>query len=202
MSQTIYDVIVIGTGAGGGMAIKTLCDAGAKVCALNGEPPPRSQERLPQSPPALGYEVPRLRGSEDTRQSIGYMDNEYTEGIWEHAIAYTTAPGTEWTWRRCFAVGGKTNFWGRSSARFATIDFQAATRDGYDVDWPITYDEIAPLLYARRAHDRRGQHASEPAQQSRRRISAAHELPLHGPHSCRAARTRSASPTCPTASRS
>ena len=72
------------------------------------------------------------------------MDNEYTEGIWEHEIAFTTAPGTEWTWRRCFAVGGKTNFWGRSSARFGEIDFKAATRDGYDVDWPITYEEIAP----------------------------------------------------------
>ena len=72
------------------------------------------------------------------------MDNEYTEGIWEHDIVYTTAPGTVWTWRRCFAVGGKTNFWGRSSARFSDIDFKAASRDGYDVDWPITYDEIAP----------------------------------------------------------
>ena len=72
------------------------------------------------------------------------MDNEYTEGIWEHDIVFTTAPGTEWTWRRCFAVGGKTNFWGRSSARFGDIDFRAARRDGYDVDWPITYDEIAP----------------------------------------------------------
>ena len=30
-----YDVIVIGTGAGGGMVIKTLCEAGLKVCALN-----------------------------------------------------------------------------------------------------------------------------------------------------------------------
>ena len=75
---------------------------------------------------------------------IGYMDNEYTEGIWEHDIAFTTAPGTVWTWRRCFAVGGKTNFWGRSSARFSEIDFQAASGDGYDVDWPVTYAEIAP----------------------------------------------------------
>ncbi len=35
MAKKIYDVIVIGTGAGGGMAIKTLCEAGLKVCALN-----------------------------------------------------------------------------------------------------------------------------------------------------------------------
>ena len=35
MAKTIYDMIVIGTGAGGGMTIKTLCEAGLKVCALN-----------------------------------------------------------------------------------------------------------------------------------------------------------------------
>jgi choline dehydrogenase-like flavoprotein len=89
--------------------------------------------------PFRGFGEPEKR-----RHWIGYMDNEYTEGIWEHDIVFTTAPGTEWTWRRCFAVGGKTNFWGRSSARFAEIDFRAATRDGYDVDWPLTYEEIAP----------------------------------------------------------
>jgi choline dehydrogenase-like flavoprotein len=35
MPKQTYDAIVIGTGAGGGMAIKTLCEAGLKVCALN-----------------------------------------------------------------------------------------------------------------------------------------------------------------------
>jgi len=35
VSTKTYDVVVIGTGAGGGMAIKTLCEAGLKVCALN-----------------------------------------------------------------------------------------------------------------------------------------------------------------------
>src|SRR5436305_15138824 len=35
MAKQIYDVIVIGTGAGGGTAIKTVCEAGLKVCALN-----------------------------------------------------------------------------------------------------------------------------------------------------------------------
>ena len=89
--------------------------------------------------PFRGFDDPEKRN-----QWIGYMDNEYTEGIWEHEIVFTTAPGTEWTWRRCFAVGGKTNFWGRSSARFGDIDFRAASRDGYDVDWPMTYEEIAP----------------------------------------------------------
>lgn len=144
MPKQTYDVIVIGTGAGGGMAIHTLCQAGAKVCALNASRrlnPAKDfrNHRQPYDMKFRGFGSPTLR-----KESIGYMDNEYTEGIWEHEIAFTTAPGTEWTWRRCFAVGGKTNFWGRSSARFSEIDFRAATRDGYDVNWPITYDEIAP----------------------------------------------------------
>jgi choline dehydrogenase-like flavoprotein len=144
MSKETYDVIVIGTGAGGGMAIHTLCQAGAKVCALNASRrlDPRKDFRNHRQPYDMkfrGFGSPKLQ-----KESIGYMDNEYTEGIWEHEIVFTTAPGTEWTWRRCFAVGGKTNFWGRSSARFSEIDFRAATRDGYDVDWPITYVEIAP----------------------------------------------------------
>jgi choline dehydrogenase-like flavoprotein len=144
MPKTIYDVIVIGTGAGGGMAIHTLCQAGAKVCALNGSRrlDPRKDFRNHRMP----YDM-KFRGFGDRKKAkerIGYMDNEYTEGIWEHDIAFTTAPGTEWTWRRCFAVGGKTNFWGRSSARFGDIDFLAASRDGNGVDWPVTYEEMAP----------------------------------------------------------
>ena len=144
MSKETYDVIVIGTGAGGGMAIHALCQAGAKVLALNGS------RRLIPSKDFRNHRQPfdmefRGFGDPNKRKSfVGYMDNEYSEGIWEHDIAFTTAPGTEWTWRRCFAVGGKTNFWGRSSARFGDIDFRAASRDGYDVDWPITYEEIAP----------------------------------------------------------
>jgi choline dehydrogenase-like flavoprotein len=144
MPKKVYDVVVIGTGAGGGMAIHALCKAGAKVCALNGSRrlnPAKDfrNHRKPYDMPFRGFGDPKKR-----KNWIGYMDNEYTEGIWEHDIVFTTAPGTEWTWRRCFAVGGKTNFWGRSSARFSDIDFRAASRDGYDVDWPITYEEIAP----------------------------------------------------------
>jgi choline dehydrogenase-like flavoprotein len=72
------------------------------------------------------------------------MDNEYTKGAWDHEIPFTVAPGTKWMWPRCNAVGGKTNFWGRSSARFGEIDLRAASLDGYDVDWPLSYEEISP----------------------------------------------------------
>jgi choline dehydrogenase-like flavoprotein len=72
------------------------------------------------------------------------MDNEWVEGVWEHEIPFTTAPGTQWMWPRCFAVGGKTNFWGRSSARMGDVDFQAGSLSGAGIDWPLEYREIAP----------------------------------------------------------
>ena len=144
MSSTTYDAIVVGAGAGGGMAIRALCEAGLTVCALN------SGRRLD---PAKDFRNHRQSydmkyrgfGNPKTRDEYYTVENEYTEGLWEHGIAYTTAPGTVWEWPRCHAVGGKTNFWGRSSARFADLDFRAASLDGFDVDWPITYDEIAPF---------------------------------------------------------
>ena len=145
MAKQIYDVIVIGTGAGGGMAIKTLCEAGLKVCALN------AGRRLDPEKDFRYHRMPwdmKFRGLDDPKrrsESFGYMDNEYTKAAWDHEIPFTVAPGTKWMWPRCNAVGGKTNFWGRSSARFGDIDFRAASLDGYDVDWPITYEEISPF---------------------------------------------------------
>ena len=145
MADKIYDAIVIGTGAGGGMAIKTLCEAGLSVCALN------SGRRLDPAKDFRNHKQPydmQYRGFGDPKKRGSYyhIENEYsaTAGVWEHGIAYTTAPGTSWEWPRCHAVGGKTNFWGRSAARMGDIDFKAASLDGFDVDWPIAYDEIAP----------------------------------------------------------
>ena len=144
MPQQIYDVIVIGTGAGGGMALKTLCEAGLKVCALN------AGRRLDPTKDFRNHRMPwemKFRGFGDPAkrsESLGFMDSEWVEGVWEHDLTYTTAPGTKWFFPRCNAVGGKTNFWGRSSARFGDIDFQAASLDGEDVDWPLRYAEIAP----------------------------------------------------------
>src|SRR5438876_3437910 len=106
MAKQIYDVIVIGTGAGGGMAIKTLCEAGLKVCALNAGrrlDPERDfrNHRMPWQMKFRGFGDARKRG-----QSYGYMDNEYVEGVWEHEITYTTAPCTGWMWPRWYAGVG------------------------------------------------------------------------------------------------
>jgi len=127
------------------MAIRTLCGAGLKVCALN------SGQRLDPGKDFRNHRMPwemKYRGFGDPQTRIDsqpdFVNTEYVPGAWERELVHTTAPGTKWIWPRCSAVGGKTNFWGRSSARFAEIDFRAASLDGHDVDWPVTYEEIAP----------------------------------------------------------
>jgi len=126
-------------------AIKTLCEAGLKVCAIN------AGRRLDPNKDFRHHRKPwdmKFRGFGDPAkraESYGYMDNEWVEGVWEHEIPFTTAPGTRWMWPRCFAVGGKTNFWGRSSARMGDIDFRAGSLSGAGIDWPLEYREIAPF---------------------------------------------------------
>src|SRR6201994_3508149 len=86
MAKQIYDVIVIGTGAGGGMAIKTLCEAGLKVCALN------AGRRLDPEKDFRNHRMPwemKFRGFGDPAkqsESVGFMDSEWVEGVWEHGL--------------------------------------------------------------------------------------------------------------------
>ena len=146
-----FDVIVVGTGAGGGTAMKLLCEAGLKVCALNSGPrtDPSKDYRLHRQPFDLkfrGYGDPLRFQGQAHQEPYTVEESEYSEGrdLFEHDIAYSTAPGTDWYWKRCKATGGKANFWGRSSARFGDIDFKAADRDGFGENWPVDYAEISP----------------------------------------------------------
>ena len=62
------------------MAIKTLCEAGLKVCALNAGRRLDPEKDFRNPPHALEHEVPRLRRSQTRAANpYGYMDNEYTE---------------------------------------------------------------------------------------------------------------------------
>jgi choline dehydrogenase-like flavoprotein len=152
MPDKIYDAIVVGTGAGGGMAIKLLCEAGLNVLVLNSGPriiPAKDflNHRQKYELKYRGFGDPHIRAKYPPPWSErAEHGSEATEGpkFWEHEVPYTNAPGSNWVWTRCKATGGKTNFWGRSSARFGDIDFKAASLDGFDVDWPMDYAEMAP----------------------------------------------------------
>jgi choline dehydrogenase-like flavoprotein len=58
---------------------------------------------------------------------------------------YNTTKGHPFSWQgRLRMTGGRTNVWGRYSYRLSDLDFKAASRDGYDQDWPLGYMDVAP----------------------------------------------------------
>ena len=57
---------------------------------------------------------------------------------------YTVAPGSDFSWFRSRVLGGRTNHYGRVTLRFADYDFRPRERDGLGVDWPISYEDLAP----------------------------------------------------------
>jgi len=147
----VYDAIVVGTGAGGGTAIKILCEAGLKVLALNSGPrtEPARDYRLHRQAYDLkyrGFGDPQVLAGRAHRERYSVEESEYNEGprLWEHDIAYSNGAGSNWYWKRCKGTGGKANFWGRSSCRYGDIDFKAASLDGVGENWPVDYAELAP----------------------------------------------------------
>ncbi len=136
-STTIYDVIIVGSGAGGGMAGYVLANAGIKVLMLEAGAyfdPAKDSLQL-----KMPWESPR-RGAGTTRY-FGDFDAAY--GGWElEGEPYTTKDRTEFFWFRSRMLGGRTNHWGRISLRMGPYDFKS--KDGLTDDWPITYDELKP----------------------------------------------------------
>ena len=135
-----YDVAIVGSGAGGGMAAKVLTEAGADVVLL--EAGPMWDVEKDSAMLTWNYDAPR-RGAAIPERQFGEL-NAGLGGWTLEGEPYTTAPGTEFDWYRVRMLGGRTNHWGRISLRFGPRDFEARRHDGLGDDWPITYDDIAP----------------------------------------------------------
>ncbi|WP_207513571.1 GMC family oxidoreductase [Longitalea luteola] len=135
-----YDAIIVGSGAGGGMAAYVLSHAGLKVCLIEAGPmyDPRTNVTQLKNP----WESPR-RGASTKFRPFGDFDACYWG--WEiDGEPYTHADNTKWEWWRARMIGGRTNHWGRISLRFGPKDFKRRSIDGLGDDWPIGYDDVKP----------------------------------------------------------
>jgi choline dehydrogenase-like flavoprotein len=135
-----YDAVIVGSGAGGGMATYVLAKAGLKVCLIEAGPmydPAKNVTQL-KNP----WDSPR-RGASTKFRPFGDFDACYWG--WEiDGEPYTKKDNTKWDWWRARMLGGRTNHWGRISLRFGPKDFKRKSIDGLGEDWPISYDDIKP----------------------------------------------------------
>lgn len=136
-----YDVVIVGSGAGGGMASNILSKAGLSVAVMEagGDYDPAKSEYRTQL--RWPWESPR-RGAGTTRP---FGDFDAAWGGWEiEGEPYTKTNGTEFDWFRSRMLGGRTNHWGRISLRFGPKDFKRKDQDGLGDNWPIGYEDVKP----------------------------------------------------------
>lgn len=135
-----YDVVIVGSGAGGGMAAYQLSKAGLKVCLLEAGAMYDPQKNITQL--KWPYESPR-RGASTKFRPFGDFDGCYCG--WDvEGEPFTKEKGTDWMWWRARMLGGRTNHWGRISLRFGPKDFKRRSIDGLGDDWPIGYEDVKP----------------------------------------------------------
>jgi choline dehydrogenase-like flavoprotein len=143
-TQRTHDVIVIGSGAGGGQAAYVAAMAGAKVLMLEAG---RNYDPVRETPMFQVSSQAPLRAAGTPDKPLGFYDSTVGGGWDVPGEPFTNAstdPKRQFTWWRARMLGGRTNHWGRISLRNGPYDFKPYSRDGLGIDWPIGYDDLAP----------------------------------------------------------
>ena len=138
-----YDVLIIGSGASGGMAAHTLTKKGVKCLMLDAGPQADFARDRVLKPV---YELPYRGLGKPGRLPHVLQANEFNANQWvdETTVPYTHAPEEPYNWVRVRMIGGKSNFWARMSFRLSDYEFKGKDFDGYGENWPINHDTLAP----------------------------------------------------------
>lgn len=144
-----YDAIVVGSGISGGWAAKELCEKGLKTLVLERG---RNVRHIEDYPTALKEQwefTHRMEISPEQKKANPvinrcYAYNESTEHFFVRDQEHPYVQKKPFDWIRGYQVGGKSLLWARQTQRWSQMDFDSNSRDGFGVEWPIGYEDIAP----------------------------------------------------------
>ena len=145
-----YDAIVIGTGVSGGWAAKELCEKGLKTLVLERGRMIKHNQDYPTANmedwefPTGDVITQEIKKNQPKQSRTGYVNTESTKHFFVNDIEHPYNEDKRFDWIRGYHVGGRSLLWARQSYRLTPFDFVANKEDGYGVDWPIRYKDLAP----------------------------------------------------------
>lgn len=140
---------MIGSGISGGWAAKELCEKGIKTLVLERGRPVEHVKDYPTATKAP-WEMPHHGKiakpvlEENPVIARCYAFDEFTEHFFVKDKEHPYVQEKPFDWIRGYQVGGKSLLWARQTQRWSDYDFEGPARDGYAVDWPIRYKDVAP----------------------------------------------------------
>jgi choline dehydrogenase-like flavoprotein len=149
LQNNTFDAIVIGSGISGGWAAKELCEQGLKTLLLE-----RGKDVVhikdyptatmnPWDFPHRGRLPLQIKESNPIAERC-YAFSEASEHFFVKDAEHPYVQDKPFDWIRGYQVGGKSLLWARQTQRWSKFDFEGPARDGFAVDWPIRYEDIAP----------------------------------------------------------
>ncbi len=144
----MYDAIVVGSGISGGWAAKELCEKGLKTLVLERGRMVEHMKDYPTTTMDPWQFKHRGVNDEVKRENpiVGrcYAFDEATQHFFVKDKEHPYVQEKPFDWIRGYQVGGKSLIWARATQRWSKYDFEGPARDGFAVDWPIRYDDLAP----------------------------------------------------------
>src|SRR6185295_3381699 len=139
-----HDVLIIGSGASGGMVAHTLTRKGVKCLMLDAGPAVDFERHKTLK---AVYDLPYRGFGRPGRFPHVTQASEFDANLWadEKQNPYTYDPENPYYWVRIRAIGGKTLRWGRASWRLSDFEFKNRDHDGYGENWPVSLAELSPF---------------------------------------------------------